>query len=73
MFVRKGNEHMATDEVMANVAKLHEMVENLKLQKQAIVEFAQACNLWHIDVEYNFEYLDVQSDHEQWLASNHNC
>ena len=74
MKVLKGNENMATEEIMAAVKKLHEMVEDHKKQAEAIVAFAEENGLWHLDLEYNdLTYYNVQAEHEQWLASNHNC
>ncbi|MNF29678.1 hypothetical protein D3C85_566410 [compost metagenome] len=73
MRVAKGNEDMATKEVMAYVAKLHQMVEDFKAKQQEIIDFAEECGLWHIDLSCNLEYTDVQYEHEQWLASDHNC
>lgn len=74
MYVAKGNEDMATEEMMAVVKKLHEMVEDHKKQKDAIVAFAEENGLWHLDLEYNdLTYYNVQAQHELWLASSHNC
>lgn len=74
MYVAPGNEDMATEEMMAVVKKLHEMVEDYKKQKDAIVAFAEENGLWHLDLEYNdLAYYNVQDEHERWLSSSHNC
>jgi hypothetical protein len=74
MYVAPGNENMATEEMMAVVKKLHEMVEDHKMQKEAIIAFAEENGLWHLELEcHDLSYYNVQDEHERWLASYHNC
>lgn len=82
MRVVKGNEDMATPEVMTVVASLHAMVERFKAvrreQEQEVHDFIREHDLWHFEADQLLEinqYCDsnVLGEHEEWLASNHDC
>ena len=77
MYVCKGNESLATPEVMAKVAKLAEKMKELQKLRDEIVEMCQNdYDLDHLSVSDNWSFstnADVMAEHEEWLASNHNC
>ena len=74
MHVLESNKHMATEEVMAAVAKLHQMIEQHKTLTEEIREFARENDFWHFELDWNdVSEVNVLDVHERWLASNHNC
>lgn len=77
MRVCPGNESLATPEVMAKVAKLAEKMKELQKLRDEIVEMCENdYDLDHLSVSDGWTFntnADVMAEHEQWLASNHNC
>ena len=77
MYVCKGNESLATPEVMTKVAKLAEKMKELQKLRDEIIEMCQNdYDLDHLSVSDDWSFntnADVIAEHEQWLASNHNC